>query len=265
MGRNRYIEADELRKLAHRFLHEEKHGAGSKVKASEFVEYVQKNGYPKFQDFHLRKEPGRSIYNEIKGRKQDELTKTLVMHRPIDVDAFLETNRTPVLMRRALVQLDTKYKELADAALVIVNERNYTRSKINGLIEERDVLEEKLSENEKKLAKYKAKSSELEEKCLALSKFIKAFVYPEISNAIFGEDGLVAGNLTPHINMDYIQDALIRGNTAIFDQADYEPSEYNEEMVPDVPVCDEDGVVIEEDEKRDDKYVHLDFLKGGLF
>lgn len=269
MGRRKYIEDDELRKICYRYLHEELQGAGSRVKLADLVEYIQKSGYPDFKEHLLRKEPGVSIYREIKGRKANEITKALVMYKPINVDAFLETNSTPHLMRRALVQLDSKYKEIADAALVVINERNYTRSKINGLLEERDALENRLEEAETKLAEFKRKASELEAKCIALSKYINSFVNPEIANAIFSEDGLVVGDVAPHLNMAYIEENLVRGNTAIFDQTNNRPSGYNEDRIPDVPVCDEDGVVVEEndvqDNTQDDKYVHLDFLKGGLF
>ena len=87
------------------------------IKVSNLERYANAHGHPEFKSHSIRRCPRAKQYiDQINANNQVTLETTIVTWRQLDVDAFLNLNRSRSDLKNALIQRDNYYGEVCRSA-----------------------------------------------------------------------------------------------------------------------------------------------------
>ena len=113
---------------------------------------------------------------------------TIVTWRQLDVDAFLNLNRSRSDLKNALIQRDNYYGEVCRSAGEFLRDKERLEAKITRMNSEINNLKNQIAEleqmNTNKINRY---SQEMLSK---MKKVLDTYVYPDIANDILKKEGL---------------------------------------------------------------------------
>ena len=113
---------------------------------------------------------------------------TIVTWRQLDVDAFLNLNRSRSDLKNALIQRDNYYGEVCRSAGEFLRDKEHLEDKIRRMKSEINDLKSQIAEleqmNTNKINRY---SQEMLSK---MKKVLDTYVYPDIANEILKKEGL---------------------------------------------------------------------------
>lgn len=187
-----------------------------KLKFPKIIEYVNNNGYPDYKVTSLRRnESIRNYIDSLIASYSDRNYKIVSTYKTLDVEAFLSTNKTHSSLVRALTELDTYHRTVAEAAIKI-------DKKNKNLEKEIDKLKNKLKELEQtaSLAKEQSTLSISEQKSLKaenkkLRQALDDYIYPEIANELLVEEGFLKKN-DSIIDTKSLDKKIINADTSIY-------------------------------------------------
>lgn len=186
MARPRLFTEDELIALINEYYLEY---PNRMIKTSDLERYANAHGHPEFKSYSIRRCPKAKQYiDQINASNQVTLETTIVTWRQLDVDAFLNLNRSRSDLKNALIQRDNYYGEVCRSAGEFLREKEHLEDKIRRMKSEINDLKSQIAEleqmNTNKINRY---SQEMLSK---MKKVLDTYVYPDIANEILKKEGL---------------------------------------------------------------------------
>lgn len=159
------------------------------IKTSDLERYANAHGRPNFKAYSIRRCPKAKQYiDQINANNQVTLETTIVTWRQLDVDAFLNLNRSRNDLKNALIQRDNYYGEVCRSAGEFLRDKEHLEDKIRRMKSEINDLKSQIAEleqmNTNKINRY---SQEMLSK---MKKVLDTYVYPDIANEILKKEGL---------------------------------------------------------------------------
>lgn len=215
MARRRLITDEELLKMLKNYIANFCDGRSATVKIPEFGNYLRDNGYPKVQDYLIRRNTMIRKYL-IDQRKVESNSNRYILatYRTLDVDLFLETNCSISSMKRALSELNVYYRSICEAATALNNESHTSIEKMEEYRTELTNIEKENLELSMRNKELKSLNKNLQSLNKEYKTIIESYVYPEIANELLKEDGLI--NETQQIiNSEILSETIITAQTPI--------------------------------------------------
>ena len=186
MARPRSFTEDELIALINEYYLEY---PNRMIKPSDLERYAKTHGRPNFKAYSIRRCPKAKQYiDQINANNQVTLETTIVTWRQLDVDAFLNLNRSRSDLKNALIQRDNYYGEVCRNAGEFLRDKEHLEDKIRRMKSEINDLKSQIAEleqmNTNKINRY---SQEMLSK---MKKVLDTYVYPDIANEILKKEGL---------------------------------------------------------------------------
>lgn len=213
MAKRSLISNEEIIQLADRYIDEKCSGNSLNFKITDFAIFVQNNGFPMVNATQIRrKEDLRKYIEKLKadGNHDDEIITAT--YTTLDVDSFVDKNRSAKSLKSALTQLDGYYHKVADSAGRIFKESKQLKKQNKILSEENEQLKLELS----KLIEHKKKSLSSNKELLiernAYKRIVDTYVYPEIANELLKEQGILK-NTPGYIQPEALEENLIKPDT----------------------------------------------------
>lgn len=204
MARPRLFTEDELIALINEYYLEY---PNRMVKTSDLERYANAHGHPEFKSYSIRRCPKAKQYiDQINASNQVTLETTIVTWRQLDVDAFLNLNRSRSDLKNALIQRDNYYGEVCRSAGEFLRDKERLEAKITRMNSEINNLKNQVAEleqmNTNKINRY---SQEMLSK---MKKVLDTYVYPDIANEILKKEGLDS-LFGPYVNPASIESEMI--------------------------------------------------------
>lgn len=186
MARPRLFTEDELIALINEYYLEY---PNRMVKTSDLERYANAHGHPEFKSYSIRRcAKAKQYIDQINANNQVTLETTIVTWRQLDVDAFLNLNRSRNDLKNALIQRDNYYGEVCRSAGEFLRDKEHLEDKIRRMKSEINDLKSQIAEleqmNTNKINRY---SQEMLSK---MKKVLDTYVYPDIANEILKKEGL---------------------------------------------------------------------------
>ena len=159
------------------------------IKTSDLEQYARTHGRPNFKAYSIRRcAKAKQYIDQINANNQVTLETTIVTWRQLDVDAFLNLNRSRSDLKNALIQRDNYYGEVCRSAGEFLRDKERLEAKITRMNSEINNLKNQIAEleqmNTNKINRY---SQEMLSK---MKKVLDTYVYPDIANEILKKEGL---------------------------------------------------------------------------
>ena len=204
MARPRLFTEDELIALINEYYLEY---PNRMIKTSDLERYANAHGRPNFKAYSIRRCPKAKQYiDQINANNQVTLETTIVTWRQLDVDAFLNLNRSRSDLKNALIQRDNYYGEVCRSAGEFLRDKERLEAKITRMNSEINDLKNQIAEleqmNTNKINRY---SQEMLSK---MKKVLDTYVYPDIANEILKKEGLDS-LLSLYVNPESIESEMI--------------------------------------------------------
>lgn len=186
MARPRLFTEDELIALINEYYLEY---PNRMIKTSDLERYANAHGHPEFKSYSIRRcAKAKQYIDQINASNQVTLETTIVTWRQLDVDAFLNLNRSRNDLKNALIQRDNYYGEVCRSAGEFLRDKEHLEDKIRRMKSEINNLKNQVAEleqmNTNKINRY---SQEMLSK---MKKVLDTYVYPDIANEILKKEGL---------------------------------------------------------------------------
>lgn len=191
MARKPMIDDTTLLGLIEKYHNDECHRNTKKLKLPAITDYINDNGYPQYKVTTLRRnKKARDYIQSLSDKGSDKLLSIIIPYKNIDIESFLDTNRTRSALKIAITEIDTFYKDIALVAAE-VNKKN------DSLTEDLKQAKSKLQSAEKEISELKRQTKELRKKLkttetdkTSLRKTLNNYVYPAIANELLEKEGL---------------------------------------------------------------------------
>ena len=186
MARPRLFTEDELIALINEYYLEY---PNRMIKTSDLERYANAHGHPEFKSYSIRRcAKAKQYIDQINASNQVTLETTIVTWRQLDVDAFLNLNRSRSDLKNALIQRDNYYGEVCRSAGEFLNDKNRLEAKITRMQSEINDLKNQIAELEQMNTKRINRYSQV--MLSKMKKVLDTYVYPDIANEILKKEGL---------------------------------------------------------------------------
>lgn len=186
MARPRLFTEDELIALINEYYLEY---PNRMIKTSDLERYARTHGRPNFKAYSIRRcAKAKQYIDQINANNQATLETTIVTWRQLDVDAFLNLNRSRSDLKNALIQRDNYYGEVCRSAGEFLNDKNRLEAKITRMQSEINDLKNQIAELEQMNTKRINRYSQV--MLSKMKKVLDTYVYPDIANEILKKEGL---------------------------------------------------------------------------
>lgn len=207
MGRTRTIDDNTLIKLIKQYFDEVCKGNARMLKLPKIAEYIASHGYPAYKVTSLRRSSAARKYIDSLMKAQCSV-QDVVVFKPLDIEDFLDTNRTRKAQMIALSNLDNYYHTVADTSNAMIQNYKSLEKKCDGLFEKLEKAESVVTNCKDELGQKSAEVKALRERCDFLKELVLDYVYPEIANELLRRDGDLIMEKTS-INTEHLAKELI--------------------------------------------------------
>lgn len=215
MGRKAILSDDKMVELLEQFFIEKCEKNPSMIKIPAFAEYIRNSGYPDVKDYIVRRnEAVRERIEQLKESTEEEIIKSAVVFRNMDIDEFLAHKTSPATLKKALMERDEYYRHLSISANYCIKENKILEQKVISLEKENERITVEKETAEKELELCKKQVQELKDIQNKLRSFIDTYVYPEIANELLKQDGLIK-ETAGIVSTDVIENKLIDAGTDV--------------------------------------------------
>lgn len=220
MARPKKIEDQLILKLTEEYYLTKCDGKAKNLKLPALAAYIrEKANCPTYEATALRKNKiAREYINSIMSASDQVALSIVTTFQSLDIEAFLDTNRTRNSLKQALSEHDSYYKTVADSATELNRKAKAIQSKISQLEKE---IEELKTDNERlkdKNAALKTEMSLLNTSNKALKSVVDTYVYPELANHLLVQDGYLT-NTNDVIMKDAFDENVVTADTKIFSES----------------------------------------------
>lgn len=214
MGRKRKIETDEMLSFVDQYRMEY---PDEKITPPKLGRYIRNQGRD-IPDHLIRRDGLVTRYIEEKNQGSINIAlQTVSSYKTIDVDCFLDKNRTQSRLKKALMERDRYYNNVAQSAAKIFKQYKSVVEELESEKQKTARLEMLYSDLQQK--KQKKSEATTNKTIHALSKIIKTHIYPEIANELLRKAGLIdfSGD---RVFPDSVLEETVDVQTDVIDKAD---------------------------------------------
>ena len=188
MGRNKKITTQELIKYTNEYLNE---NPGVKLTIPLLGNFIRcKESEDEVQDYLIRRDKEfREYMNKRNESGRETHYTTVATFHALDIDKFIDRNRTKDMLRFALFQRDSYYSSISVSAAAIFEENKKLSDANKRLQEDNDKLKAELNKKDKK--ETKAITKEKDNLIRKLKDIIDDYVYPEAANILLQKEGIL--------------------------------------------------------------------------
>jgi hypothetical protein len=188
MGRNKRITTQELIRYTDEYLSE---NPGVKLTIPLLGNFIRcREGENDIRDYLIRRDiEFREYLNKRNESDKETHYKTVATFRNLDIDKFIEQNRTKEKLRFALFQRDSYYSSISISAVAIFAENKKLCDEVNRLQEDIDKCKLELNKKDKK--ETMAITKENNNLIRKLKGIIDYYVYPEVANMLLQKEGIL--------------------------------------------------------------------------
>ena len=220
MARPKMIEDQLILKLIDEYHLTKCDGKAEKLKIPNIAAYIrEKANCPTYDATLLRRnEAAREYIDSMKSAGNQEALSVVTVYKSLDIETFLDTNRTRNALKQSLSGLDNYYKMVADSAAELNRKSKDSQRKISNL--EKEITELK-AENEKlkdKNSSLKAEKSRLSSDNEALLSVVNTYVYPELANQLLVQEGYLS-KANDVIIKDALKENVVTADSEIFSES----------------------------------------------
>ena len=215
MGKPKTIDDSRLLELINQYYKEVCGGNVYMLKLPRIARYVASHGYPTYQVTTLRRNPAaREYIKSLLMTKYSTSVQDIIVYKPIDIEDFLNTNRTRSAQYSALSTLDNYYHTIADTSNALNQRCKNLEKKCRKLGNELDEANTSIKTYAEERRNHRAVKRELVSENAVLTNIVKNYVYPNIANELLKRDGDLVVEDTG-INTEYLDKELVRPTTNI--------------------------------------------------
>lgn len=227
MARPKMIDDNELLQLINDFYVNICKKNIGKLKIPKLTAFIQESGYPSYEATSLRRNKiAREYIEKLKEVSEETQKQVLVSYKTLDINSFIDTNKSRTSLTRSLTELDTYYRTISETALEmsrnynsIVEKYHNAKNELSAAKESIGSLSESLKESRKLIKNFKQELN-------VYKKIVSDYIKPGIANEFLIESKLLVGNDCP-INTDFLYKNIVTGDTIIsFDtECDFETND----------------------------------------
>ena len=204
MARPRSFTEDELIALINEYYLEY---PNRMIKTSDLERYARTHGHPNFKAYSIRRcAKAKQYIDQINASNQVTLETTIITWKQLDVDAFLNLNRSRSDLKNALIQRDNYYGEVCRSAGEFLNERKRLEDKITRLKSEINDLKNQVTELKQMRTNQINRYSQV--MLSKMKRVLDTYVYPDIANEILKKEGLDS-LFSLYVNPDSVESEMI--------------------------------------------------------
>ena len=186
MGRKKTLATEEMIRLTdeYRLLK-----PNAKIKFPELAEFIRSKGFP-IQAYTLRRDKTLVEYVAKLNNASDEMIyQDVVAFHPLDVEIFIQNNRSVPKMKQALATRDQYYAKIAAAAADSIKRRKQAEQELTEMAKRAADLEAKNAKIQK--MEYEKKLKEKDVVISKLKAILDNYVYPDAANAMLEKEGIL--------------------------------------------------------------------------
>lgn len=215
MGRKKIITDEQLVALINEFFYNVCEGHIDRLKVPKIGQFVRQSGYPDLEDYIIRRNEAAIGYiKELKSKQNGEVLYTVATYKTLDVDKFIQQNHSETTLKRALSELNIYYKEVAEASMTINDRYKKAVQQLSGKEKELKAALDAIETAEKTIAELNEKVKTFQSDSKALRLIVDTYVYPEISNELLKQTGLLQ-KTQDVIMTGAIEEQLIKADTPV--------------------------------------------------
>lgn len=209
MGKPKTIDDNRLLELISEYYKDVCNGNVYMLKLPRIAKYIASHGYPSYQVTTLRRNPAaREYIKSLLATKDSASVQDIVVYKPIDIEDFLNTNRTRSAQYTALSNLDSYYRTIADTSNALNQHCKALEKKCRKLSNELDDANASIKTYAEDERNHRAVKKELVSRNELLEDIVKNYVYPNIANELLRRDGDLVVEDTG-INKEYLDKELV--------------------------------------------------------
>ena len=162
---------------------------GEKLSAASLGRYLRSKGYD-IEDYTIRRRPGVMEYIDARIAEDTEIhVKNVAVYHALDIDAFLDMNKTRSQLKKALAERDQYYAFQSSSASAAFRENKNLHQQIRDLQEKNDELLVRL---EKKCIKNnKAALRKKDEIIRKMKSIMDEYISEQMANKILEKEGIL--------------------------------------------------------------------------
>lgn len=215
MGRSKVIENNDLIELIKKFYIEECKGNAKKLKLPLITKYVLQNGYPNYKVESLRRnEVARNYIDSLKKIEEGKTLCILATYKTLDIESFLDTNKTRESLKKSLTILDSYYRTVAGTATEINKKYKDLEQKYEEASEKLNKAREDIEVLTHDISSLKVKNKSLRSDNNVLKGIVDDYIYPDIANELLIKDGVLS-NADTSVDTYKLQKNLLSADTKI--------------------------------------------------
>lgn len=191
MARPKKMDDESMLSLVQQFYAEKCNDDPELLKIPAIGEYIRSKGHD-VQDHLIRRNELIKDYIASLNKNNEAIKVTTVsVFKDMDIDDFLKKNRSPQALKKALVERQNYYMQVASSASAIFNENKKLKEKLKNLEKEISELEEKLESASSTGKETLLGFHEAKRKVRILQDLVDTYVYPEIANELLVQKGIL--------------------------------------------------------------------------
>lgn len=223
MAKPKTIEDDVLINLIQKFYTEECYSNAAGLKLPRIAEYIAKNGYPTYTVTTLRRNTNARNYIDSLIESSTGNANILVTYKTLDVDTFLDNNRTRTALKRELTNLDAYYKSIADSASEISKKNRELSEKFQRTKTALTDVQAEAASLKQTIARLEQENKALKLQNKNLSDTVKDYVYDGIATELLVQDGELI-NADTKIDPEKLKNNIISAGTSIISETKPAPA-----------------------------------------
>jgi len=220
MARRKTIEDEKLLELIKEFYAINCAQGYQKIKLPLLAKYIAEKGFPGYRVESLRRnEKARSCIDALNQAMQNDSHDFVSTYKTLDVENFLNCNKTQASLRSALTALDAYYREISARASDISKQYKVLQREHEDALDLLKRKDDEIVNLTQKIRLYKENAVRAEAEIKRLKSIVNDYVYPDIANSLLAADGDLI-NAETIIDPEKLAVGMISGDTRIARKAE---------------------------------------------
>lgn len=209
MARPKKMDDDIMLSLAQQYYAEKCNGNVDLLTLPKIGEYIRSLGHDVDNHLVRRNDKLKAYIDSLKEQNEKAKITTVSVFKDMDIDDFLKKNRTTQSLKKALVERQNYYMEVAHSASLIFDENKKLKKKLEKLEKEISSLEQELESAASAKKETLAGFHEAKRRVRILKDLVNTYVYPEIANELLVQRGILK-NTEKIVDPKVVEDKIVK-------------------------------------------------------
>lgn len=217
MARTKQIHDKDLLTLIQQYYINECNENPDALKLPQIADYIATHGCSGYTVTTLRRNATARQYIDNLKKSAQTLSQPLLVYKSLDVEAFVDKNKTRLSLIRDLTALDVYYKSIVDTALEIQKNYRALEKKVQDYKDKINKLQQQNVALKEELLKLKKEVSVLHVDNKTLRHTVSDYVYDDIAKELLAADKELK-QVNTSIDPEKLSKKLITASTTITPQ-----------------------------------------------